>query len=176
MDCREFRTLFSDYVDDALDPADAFRCREHAAACPACARLDAAYRMGVAALRELDPPTPARDLSVRILHRARREPRLAILAGGYGLAAALLIVTLVGVVAVDLQERRAAEPSAGVRLADSTPVADTQAVGGVDLITVRVREVPAYGPPTTPYVSAAAYDPDPSSRLLIDVPAVWNGR
>lgn len=176
MDCREFRNHFSLYVDDALDAADEVRCRRHVAACEGCRRLEAAYHAGVAALRELDPLSPARDLSVRILHRARREPRIAILAGGYGLAGALLLVILAGVVAFDLREHREARAMAALQIADTSPAPAPAPAGGLDIITVRMREVPGYGPPANPYVVLPATDPDPASRFRFDFPAVWSGR
>ena len=170
MDCREFRNLFSSFVDDALDAADQLRCRRHVAACEGCRRLEAAYHVGVAALRDLDPLCPARDLSVRILHRARREPRIAILAGGYGLAAALLLAILGGVVAIDVQEHREARAMATLRVADTAPT------GGLDLITVRMRELPGYARPADPFPVAPATDSDSASRFRFEVPAVWSGR
>ena len=174
MDCPEFRSLFSDFVDGALGAADVARCRAHVAACAACRRLEAAYRAGVAALRDLDPPSPTRNLSVRILHRVRREPRIAILAGGYGLAAALLVATFVGVVAVDVRGHRQAV--AGPLGADTAPGPEVAPAGGLDLITVQVRDIPAYYLPTTPYVVVPATDADPAFPVRFEVPAVWSGR
>jgi anti-sigma factor RsiW len=175
MDCTEFRTLFSDFVDGALSSADTVRCRAHVAACETCRRLAAAYRAGVSTLRSLDPPTPARDLSVRILHRARREPRLAILVGGYGLAGALLVATLAGVVAVDLGDR-AETARDKVLVADAAAVPGAEPVRGPDLVTVQVREVPSYGLPSTPYPVAPAAGLVSAYPIQFEVPAVWSGR
>jgi anti-sigma factor RsiW len=176
MDCLVFRENFSDFLDGALGAADAVRCRRHLETCQACRRFDAAYRSGVSALRALDPPCPARDFGVRVLHRVRRERHLPILAGGYGLAAALLLLTLVGVVTVDLQERRAAAAAVGPLVADAVlaPAAETE--GGLDLITVQVRELAVDPFPGDPYAIVPIVAPDPASRYRFEVPAVWSGR
>lgn len=176
MDCRAFRNDFSDFLDGALGPADTLRCRRHLEACEACRRFDAAYRAGVAALRRLDPPCPARDFSVRILHRVRRERHLPILAGGYGLAAALLMITLVGVVTVDLRERRTAETLADAPPGDAAPEPPAGALDGLDIITVRVHEAPADPFDGDPYAVVPTIAPEPPSRYRFEVPAVWSGR
>jgi len=174
MDCRSFREIFSDFLDGALDAAVEARCRRHVASCEACRRFDSAYRTGVSTLRGLDPLSPARDLSVRILHRVRREPKLALLAGGYGLAGALLLTTLIGLVALDIQERDQAGPAPLVAAIPQEPV--PQDDEALDLITVRVRDAAAYWSPATPYLAVPITGPDASSRLRFEVPAVWTGR
>jgi anti-sigma factor RsiW len=176
MDCRAFRNHFSDLLDGALGPADTLRCRRHLEACEACRRFDAAYRAGVAALRQLDPPCPARDFSVRVLHRVRRERHLPILAGGYGLAAALLLITLVGVVTVDVRERRATETLADVPPAGVVREPPAGTTDGLDLITVRVPEVPVDPFAGDPYAVVPAVGPEPPPRYRFEVPAVWSGR
>jgi anti-sigma factor RsiW len=175
MDCSEFRTLFSDHVDGALGAADAARCRAHLAVCAACGRLEVAYRTGVRALRRLDPPSPARDLSVRILHRARREPRLAALTGSAGLAGALLLASLVAVLVLDLREQPAAAPP-DVRVADTGVGTGVQPSRGLDVVTVELHDTPLYGPPATPYVVVPADGSETPMTFRFEVPAVWSGR
>jgi len=174
MDCRAFRNSFSDHLDGALGAADEVRRRRHLEACEACRRFEAAYRAGVAVLRDLDPPSPARDLSVRILHRVRRERHLPILAGGYGLAAALLTITLVGVVTMDIREHRATAAAEAAREAARAAAEATQ--DGLDLLTVQVREAHVDPFARDPYAVVRLTDPDPSYRYRVEVPAVWSGR
>jgi anti-sigma factor RsiW len=175
MDCSEFRNLFSDHVDGALGAADAARCRAHLAVCTECRRLEVAYRTGVRALRRLDPPSPARDLSVRILHRARREPRIATLTGAAGLAGALLLTSLVAVLVLDLREPSTAD-APDIVVADTGAGTSTQTPGGLDLVTVELHDTPLYGPPPTPYVVLPAAGSESSMPLRFEVPAVWSGR
>ncbi len=176
MDCRAFRDNFSGFLDGDLGAADLLRCRRHLEACEACRRFDAAYRAGVATLRELDPPCPARDFSVRVLHRVRRERHLPILAGGYGLAAALLTITLVGVVTVDLRERRTTESLAEAPPAAALPEPPAAVADGLDLITVRMHDAQVDPFAGDPYAVVRAIGPEPPSRYRFEVPAVWSGR
>ncbi len=180
MDCRRFRTDYSDFLDGVLAPADALEFRFHLDECEPCRRFDAAFRAGVAALRELDPPCPARDFSVRILHRVRRERQLPILAGGYGLAAALLTITLVGVVTVEVREHRdaaaratALTPAApaAAALAPAAPASDD-----LDFLTVQMREARVDPLASDPYAAVPAGAPDSAYRYRVEVPAVWSGR
>jgi anti-sigma factor RsiW len=176
MDCRAFRDNFSGFLDGALGAADTLRCRRHLEACEACRRFDAAYRAGVATLRQLDPPCPARDFSVRVLHRVRREPHLPILAGGYGLAAALLTITLIGVVTVDFRERRGTETLADAPPAAVMPEPPAAASDGLDLITVRMHDTQVDPFAGDPYAVVPAIGLEPASRYRFEVPAVWSGR
>jgi len=176
MDCRAFRDNFSDFLDGALGAADTVRCRRHLAACEACRRFDAAYRAGVAVLRELDPPCPARDFSVRVLHRVRREPHLPVLVGGYGLAAALLTITLIGVVTVDLRERQAPETLVDARPAGVVPAPAAAAEDDLDLITVRVHEAQVDPFSGDPYAVVPMIGAEPPSHYRFEVPAFWSGR
>jgi hypothetical protein len=176
MDCQEFRGTFSDFLDGAPGAADEIRFRRHLAACAPCRRFEAAYRTGVATLRDLDPPCPARAFSVRVLHRVRREPSLAILAGGYGLAGALLMVTLVGALVLDIRGREDTAAPSGLRLADTAPPPVASPDEGLDLITVRVRDAAAGLPLGDPWAAVPAAGSDPTYRLRFEVPAVWSGR
>ncbi len=184
MDCRAFRNSFSDYLDGALGAADEVRWRLHRDVCPACRRFEAAYRTGLATLRELDPPSPARDFSVRVLHRVRRERHLPILAGGYGLAAALLTVTLVGVVTVEVREHRAAAVRAAAaehaRAAERAALEARRPAPGApdleDLLTVQMRGAHADPFAGDPYAAVPVTIPFPASRYRVEVPAVWSGR
>jgi anti-sigma factor RsiW len=175
MNCQSFHQTFSDYLDGVLDAADAVRVRRHLDTCEPCRRLEAAYRAGVAALRDAEVLCPARELSVRILHRIRRERRLPALSGAYGVAGALLLATLVAAVAFDLHELGEAAPSVEPRLAQTAPPPPSIAAGRFDHITVRLRDASEMllG---DPYAVISAIDPDPSLHLRMEIPAVWSGR
>jgi predicted anti-sigma-YlaC factor YlaD len=175
MNCSEFRNLFSDHVDGALSAANAARCRAHLAVCTECRRLEVAYRTGVRALRRLDPPSPTRDLSVRILHRARREPRIATLTGAAGLAGALLLASLVAVLVQDMQGPPTAD-APDITVADTGAGTSQPAAGGLDLVTVELHDTPPYGLPVTPYVVVPTAGSESSMPFRFEVPAVWSGR
>jgi anti-sigma factor RsiW len=175
MNCQAFHQSFSDYLDGVLDAADAVRARRHLEACGPCRRLEAAYRAGVEALREAEQACPAREFSVRIVNRIRRERRLTALTGGYGLAGALLLCTLVAVVALDLRGRERGAPPADPQVVDAVPAAPAPVAGPFDRVTFRVRDASEL-PPGDPYSVLTAFDPDPSYRVRMDVPAVWSGR
>jgi|GEM_PF-2340457 len=178
MNCQAFHQTFSDYIDGVLDAADTVRARQHIEACGPCRRMEEAYRAGVAALRDAERQCPARDLSVRILHRVRRERRLPALFGAYGAAGALLLATLVAVVVLDIQERRADRASAGDRIAQADPdplPPLTPSVDRRDRITFRVRDASEPAPGDA-YSVLRLLDPDPSFRITMEVPAVWSGR
>lgn len=175
MDCSRFRSLFSDHVDGALGAADAARCRAHLAACDACRRLESSYRVGIRALRELESPGPARDLSVRIVHRARREPRIAALTRGAGAAGALLVASLVAVLALETREPRTDAPPK-LLVADTASRSPAEPSGSLDVVTVELNDTPPYGPPATPYVVLPAAGLETSMPLRLEVPAVWSGR
>jgi len=175
MNCQAFHQTFSDYLDGVLDAADAVRVRRHLEACKSCRRIEAAYRAGVAALRDAEGLCPPRELSVRILHRVRRERRLPALSGAYGVAGTLLLATLVAAVAFDLKELEEAAPSGEPLVAQATPAPPPTATGRFDHITVRLRDVSEMllG---DPYALISAIEPDPPLRIRVEVPAVWSGR
>ena len=112
---------------------------------------------------------------MRVLNRIRRERRLPALSGAYGVAGALLLVTLVAVVALDIRESAEAASPGDTRLAEIVPAPPAATAGRFDLITVRVRDASEM-PPGDPYGVINAFDPDPSYRVSMEVPAVWSGR
>lgn len=175
MNCQSFHQTFSDYLDGALDAADALRVRRHLEACGPCRRLEEAYRAGVAALREAERPCPAREFSVRIVNRIRRERRLTALSSGYGMAGALLLCTLVAVVALDLRSREGGAPPGDSRVAETVPAPPVPVTGRFDRVTFRVRDASELSP-GDPYTVLTAFDPDPAYHLRMEVPAVWSGR
>jgi anti-sigma factor RsiW len=175
MNCQAFRQSFSDHLDGALDAADVVRVRRHLEACNSCRRLEAAYRAGVAALREAERPCPARGFSVRVVNRIRQERRLTVLTSGYGLAGALLFCSLVAVVVVDLQGREGGALPGDSLVAETIPVPPIPAEGRFDRVTFRVRDASEL-PSGDPYTVLTAFDPDPSYHVRMEVPAVWSGR
>ncbi|MGD0483956.1 MAG: anti-sigma factor [Gemmatimonadales bacterium] len=175
MNCQAFHQSFSDYLDGTLDAADTVRVRRHLEACGPCRRLEAAYRAGVEALREAERPCPAREFSVRIVNRVRRERRLTALTGGYGVAGALLLCTLVAVVALDLRGRDGGAPPGDSQVVEAVPVPPAPVAGRFDRVTFRVRDASEL-PPGDLYAVLTTFDPDPSYRVHMEVPAVWSGR
>jgi anti-sigma factor RsiW len=175
MNCQAFHQSFSDYLDGTLDAADTVRARRHLEACGPCRRLEGAYRAGVAALREAEQPCPAREFSVRIVNRIRRERRLTALSGGYGVAGALLLGTLVAVVALDLRGREGGTPSRDPQVADAVPAPPAPVSGRFDRVTFRVSDASELSL-GDPYTVLTAFDLDPSYRVRMEVPAVWSGR
>jgi hypothetical protein len=177
MDCREFRETFSDYVDGLLAEADEVRGREHLGACACCRRFEHGYRAGVSVLKGLPAIGPPRDLGARILHRIRLQPALPVVAGSYGFAGALLAVTFVGFLVLDLRGRHsvpAPDATALVERPQTSPTFDVDSEA--DLITVHFahddRDLRRPGP----YAPLFSPDPFTASRVLIVVPAVWSGR
>jgi predicted anti-sigma-YlaC factor YlaD len=78
-ECEEVRTLFSDYADAALEPAQRHRVEEHVGMCRRCRQVLANLRTTLARLSHLAETTPpgARDADSagERLSRAWREHR-----------------------------------------------------------------------------------------------------
>lgn len=73
MDCRQFRSNYSDYADGLLREADEVAFARHLAECAACRRLDAAWRRGIGALRSSPPLRCSPSFAERLDQRLRRE-------------------------------------------------------------------------------------------------------
>lgn len=180
MDCRQFREVFSEYADGALDGAAASAAREHLAACLACRRVDRAYRAGVAALRALPALRPTRDLSARIVNRARRRPArspwsTAPALAGSALAAAAIALIVLGPSNLGVDGASSATLADAPRSAEGTPRAFDRPT---DHITLRV-EAEAF-PSMASYSAFSSSDswsgPSSDIRIRFDVPAIWSGR
>ena len=177
MDCREFREIFSDHLDDRLNEADEVRAREHLGACTCCRRFERAYRAGVTALHGLPAIGPSRDSGARILHRIRHQPALPAFAGSYGFAGALLAVTFAGFLVLDLGERPSAVAPDARYLAERLPEPPAFDVdSGADLITVHLGRSDFDLYQSDPYAPLPSPDSSSSSRIRFVVPAVWSGR
>lgn len=111
MDCRAFRSLHGDWVDDVLGSRTANRISAHLAECPACARFDALARRALMVARSAPPIECSADFSARLAQRIAEERRQRIadlrpshaersprLGGGtvWARAAAALVVTVGG--------------------------------------------------------------------------------
>jgi len=120
VDCEEIRPLLSAYWDGELDPVQAEIVAAHIAVCAQCAAIVAEYRsLGrqIVALPDVPPPAglslPAYDRSHRYQTIRRFGTRLAF----NGLAAAILVVVLIGMAAgmsAVLQRMRVAGQEAAV--------------------------------------------------------------
>ena len=70
MDCIRFREQYSEFADGFLDEAAEIEMIRHTSECEACRRMDAGYRTGSTALRELP------DLAVPIDFHDRLQARI----------------------------------------------------------------------------------------------------
>jgi len=111
MDCRAFRSLHGDWVDDVLGSRDAARLSAHVDDCAQCSRFDALARRALLVARNAPPIECSADFSARLAQRIAEERRQRIadlrpshaersarFGGGkvWARAAAALIVTVGG--------------------------------------------------------------------------------
>lgn len=69
MDCIEFLTHHSEYLDGVGGVEGAAAFEAHVRACPSCARYDRVVRRGADVLRELPPMQPSEDFLPRLRHK-----------------------------------------------------------------------------------------------------------
>ena len=104
MTCLQFRDRYSDYRDGLITSERELRqYQRHFAYCAACRRYDAAVRRGVLALRAARHAiAPSPDFRRRLESRlARERPGEPELPARAGLAAALLLAALLGLLALE---------------------------------------------------------------------------
>ena len=75
MDCRAFRSLHGDWVDDVLGSRDADRLSAHLADCALCARFDTLARRALLVARNAPPIECSADFSTRLAQRIAEERR-----------------------------------------------------------------------------------------------------
>jgi hypothetical protein len=75
MDCRAFRQLHGDWVDDILDPHEADRLTRHLVECALCARFDTLARRALMVARNAPPIEVSSDFSARLALRIAEERR-----------------------------------------------------------------------------------------------------
>ena len=75
MDCRAFRSLHGDWVDDVLGSRDADRLSAHLAVCAPCARFDTLARRALLVARNAPPIECSADFSARLAQRIAEERR-----------------------------------------------------------------------------------------------------
>jgi hypothetical protein len=78
MDCRAFRQLHGDWVDDILDPYEADRLARHHVECAPCARFDTLARRALMVARNAPPIEVSADFSARLAARIAEERRQRI--------------------------------------------------------------------------------------------------
>lgn len=78
MDCRAFRQLHGDWVDDILDPPEADRLTRHVVECAPCARYDTLARRALLVARNAPQIEVSADFSTRLAARIADERRLRI--------------------------------------------------------------------------------------------------
>jgi len=176
MDCCEFREKYSDFTDGQLDDEEELRARWHLSLCPACRRFDAAFRTGVAALRDLPAVDVSRSFGEQLRGHLRHELEVRGLAVSplSGAVAAMLVLVTIGFVAWDLADLHAARHAAAVA-ANAKPQPVRPAA--VPIARDTMQPVPEVFHPFDPVLLVAdtslATDADPPR---FDVPAVWGGR
>ena len=80
MDCRAFRQLHGDWVDDILDPTDGDTLARHVSDCEPCARFDTLARRALMVARSMPPIEVSADFSARLAVRIADERRRRIAA------------------------------------------------------------------------------------------------
>jgi hypothetical protein len=78
MDCRAFRSLHGDWVDDVLDPTDGESLARHVVECVPCARFDTLARRALMVARSAPPIEVSADFSTRLAARIAEERRQRI--------------------------------------------------------------------------------------------------
>ncbi|MES3035075.1 MAG: anti-sigma factor [Gemmatimonadota bacterium] len=78
MDCRAFRQLHGDWVDDVLDPHEADRLTRHLVECAPCARYDTLARRALLVARNAPQIEVSADFSTRLAARIADERRQRI--------------------------------------------------------------------------------------------------
>ena len=78
MDCRTFRSLHGDWVDDVVDPTEGDALAGHIAECGGCARFDALSRRAMMVARNAPPIELSVNFSARLAERIAVERRRRI--------------------------------------------------------------------------------------------------
>jgi hypothetical protein len=78
MDCRAFRQLHGDWVDDVLDPQEHESLARHIAECASCARFDTLARRALMVARSAPQLEVSADFSSRLASRLAEERRARI--------------------------------------------------------------------------------------------------
>lgn len=134
MDCRAFRELHGDWVDDMLDPHEGDLITGHIAECHVCARFDTLARRALIVARNAPPIEVSADFSARLTARIAEERRRRIAAHAPSRAERRVLIDARGLVWV----RRAAAVAAVVggsmvvRGAMMRAASTTSAMGAVD--------------------------------------------
>jgi len=136
MDCAEFLSRYSDFLDGTIiAPREVRRFRRHLAACARCRAHDAALRSGVAALREREPVEPSASFRERLDQRLAAERRRLggpAVALSVRVAGALLGLVVMGLLVWEAARRTTPSPAPAL-----PPVAFPKPVvnAGVPLVT-----------------------------------------
>ncbi len=98
MNCHDFNSQWIELVYGELEPGDAARCREHAAACSACAAALAALDETQRVLDELPPQQTRVDLARLCLKLSAQSRRARARRLWGGASAAAIVLVAVGLV------------------------------------------------------------------------------
>jgi anti-sigma factor RsiW len=178
MDCCEFRERYSDFADGLLDDADEQRVRHHLARCAGCRRFDVAFQAGVSTLRGLPSVQVSRGFAERLHGRLRRELLVRALAVDpwSGAVGALLVVAIVGVVAWDVTEWRAARHAPAVAVSAPPPAPAVQSAASTAIYDSSLYLRDTFHPWNPALLVADTAGSTAARPARLDIPAVWGGR
>jgi len=164
--CDQFDAALSDYVENALDPAQRAALESHAAACDRCRELLASLSAITAEASALPELTPSHDLWPAIAGRiaapvvalpdaaARRAGRPPVrhsvrpwylAPASLAAAAAVLVAATAGITTLAMRGGRQSAPSAVVAADDRTPAAESNE-SQLDIPAPAARNVSAAKP------------------------------
>ncbi len=96
MDCEEFLSEYSDFLDRRFEEHALTSYCQHLLACHDCAEYDRVMRRGLHLVRQLDPPASFRDCGDSLSHDLAYRPAASRLSGSAAVAAgAILALALV---------------------------------------------------------------------------------
>jgi anti-sigma factor RsiW len=102
MNCQDFLSRYSDYVDGLLPPLDAALLHEHRISCGRCSRYDQVMQRGLELARAMPAVEPSSDFHLRLQHRllhVRDDAAADASRAGGGAAVSLAVAGLLALAA-----------------------------------------------------------------------------
>lgn len=164
MNCREFLSRHSEYVDALVDSVEAERLRSHAAACASCARYDRVVRRGTDLARDLLPRFQvSEDFVPRVRHRlfhvrddmARRRPGTASL---FAAVASVIVIAAGAAVALAVE-------------VEAVPVVDSAPVWAAAPVAFTPLRIEALARPDKRSSAASKLESPPAAVAMIEAEA-----
>jgi|GEM_PF-4376999 predicted anti-sigma-YlaC factor YlaD len=152
MDCQNFKTNFSAYIDRELDEKTLAGCESHLRQCASCSRLVAAYRSGISVLSEITELEAPEDLFERVMAAVEQPQEAKVIRWGRPRVWVPVTAAATLVFALTLSLFRSGEIDSGayseLAVVDST----------MDLVTVQMlEEMPQYTQKPSKKARARAY-------------------